>query len=259
MYLAVRGGHLHSLEVLLSHEKVNPNKKFPLMAAVEKGSVELVKMLLLCTRINVNQHRHNSPRTALVAAVVRKDFEIVRLLLKHETDTKVDPNLEQPLVKAVKKESVQIVEMLLACPRINVNQKESPWDDTVLIAAVRRKNLEIVWLLLKHETGLKVDINAVVEWPTVSTALDIAFEENATEIIEVLHGFGAKTWKELQQTGMSHGTVRVDPNELEQDQETQRIAEGPLALHDVFLPSRSVWSEELRNYVDVSDYEDKLQ
>ena len=89
--------------------------------------------------------------TPIVLAVERNNIEIVKILLKIPG---IDVNLadddgETPIMLAIYGCNVEIVKLLLAVPGININWKNKNGDTPIMLAIEQTCNAEIVKLLLQ--------------------------------------------------------------------------------------------------------------
>jgi ankyrin repeat protein len=173
-------------------------KSLPIEVAAATGDLRTLQALLDHPRIETIMEK------TVYKAVRGGHISTLELLLSRST---INPNISEPLLVATQRGSVEMVKMLLDCPRIDVNHKPYSWSETALFAAVRGGNLDIIWLFLKHETQPTVDINATAGGYKNLTVLDIAAEKNATEIVEILRSFGAKTGTEVKQSQESQTTI----------------------------------------------------
>jgi hypothetical protein len=80
--LSMENGHIDVVKILLEHPKVNPNNL--ILTAVEKGSVEMVKLLL--SKENIDPSFNNN---ICLKQAVRYDFVDVLILLLR--DRRIDP------------------------------------------------------------------------------------------------------------------------------------------------------------------------
>lgn len=212
----------------------------PVVVAAATGDSSFLQSILDHPRFNI--YGYGSP---VYEAVRMGQLRTLQVLLSHDI---VDPNKSQPLIEATKRNNPEMVKMLLSCPLTDVNQREDEWSDTALVGAVRRKNLEIIWLLLKHKGHPRVDINAGTHPFNSTTVLDIATLYKATEIVEILRSFGAKTIGELRQTQQSQDTVEVtsmSSNELGHYQGFPDVTEGVLPPYNDLLQSTGPLLEEI--------------
>jgi ankyrin repeat protein len=161
LYISVLNGHQDVLNLLLP--AINLEKNFNirlretvsrcLPLAVAKRNVVIVKTLLPCKEINVNQ-TNSDGYTALHIAILNQHVEIAALILSH---CKVDVNgLRKyrgpewtPLYFAVYRGCTEIVRLLLDHPDIEADQKDYLGRNPLHIAASRGR-IETVELLLNH-------------------------------------------------------------------------------------------------------------
>ncbi len=155
----------------------------PLIAAVDKGQTETVK-LLLENRANVYLVDYYG-WTPLFYAVDRGNLEIVRLLLEKNSDVNTkDQDRTTPLMKAAIKGFTEIAELLVRNkPDLNAKDKDG---ETALIHASAKGHLDIVRLLVENNA----DINA--ENKNHNTALIYANYKKFTEIADYLKSKGSK-------------------------------------------------------------------
>ena len=84
LYLAIEMRHTNSAKLLLDYPMIDVNATFPLGEAVSKENVEVVKLLLARSEIQVACSMTDVNETFLLREAVRKEnVEIVKLLLAH--------------------------------------------------------------------------------------------------------------------------------------------------------------------------------
>ena len=101
---------------------LNQYKCLPLGIAAREGHTHIVKLLLNCNRVDVNQVNSDEKRTALFSAVGNGRAAVVKLLLAQEG---IEVNTAQPatpLSTACNFGHVDIVKLLLGQSRIDVNR-----------------------------------------------------------------------------------------------------------------------------------------
>lgn len=162
--LACSNGHSEVVKLLLEHDGIDVNKSLaatgatPLFYACKKGFVEIVELLLRHSTINVNQPKHGGI-TPLHTACSRSHAEVVKLLLGR-ADLKVDKartdNFVTPLYTACSKEKglVEIVRLLLADGRANVNKPGTRSGSSPLHGAVMSKSIAVAQVLVVHGASL---------------------------------------------------------------------------------------------------------
>ena len=112
-------------------------------------------------------------KSPLLMAIKKRNIDIVKLLIKHEEldinfinktynfrDNKVMWDKTTALNLAVDMENAEIVKVLLECEKIDVNYKninEQNQIRTALHTAVKKENLDIIQLLLNHK-NIDVDV-----------------------------------------------------------------------------------------------------
>jgi ankyrin repeat protein len=148
-----------------------------LIAAVEKGCLEIVK-LLLQHNVNVDLQGDNM-NTALIAAVEKECLEIVKLLLQHNVNVDLQgDNMNTALITAVNNYNLEIVKLLLQS-NANVDLQNSQGNSALMLAA-EYGSMEIVKLLLQKGA----DLNSRDEFG--NSTLIAALADNHFEIIKIL-------------------------------------------------------------------------
>ena len=127
-----------------------------LILACENGHIEIVRMLLTRSDIDVNK-TDGSRFTALMYAITEGNIEIVQILL---TRSDIDVNMENrwgctALVYAILNGHIEIVKMLLTRSDIDVNRKYSLGRTALMIASWKGRT-EIVQMLLDRSD---IDVN----------------------------------------------------------------------------------------------------
>lgn len=121
-----------------------------LMLAAKAGHEEVVRVLLEEMKAEVNV-RDNRDRNALIYAFLHpndtKVENITRLLLLHGADVRVrDEKGKTPLILAVEKQHLGLVQMLLEQEHIEINETDRDLNTALLLAVQHRLN-DIVKLL----------------------------------------------------------------------------------------------------------------
>ncbi|MFT5388116.1 MAG: ankyrin repeat protein, partial [Candidatus Omnitrophota bacterium] len=157
----------------------------PLMIAAREGNLEIVT-LLLDDWGDVHESIRSSWTNALIEAINQEHKDIVELLLKEGANVNplTTPSEGTPLMKAIIKGNVNIVRMLLE-NGADVSGRDSDYT-TPLIIAAREGNLEIVTLLLDNKADANTSNSSSVN------ALNRAVHEEHKDIIELLLKNGAK-------------------------------------------------------------------
>lgn len=157
------------VKLLLNHPNIDVNKSFEpntsrttyrtaLHIAIETGYTEVVKLLLEKPDIDVNS----------IANFDEESFNF-----EYWRKGKQFDSYYTPLQEAVELEDIEVIKLLLAHPRIDVNKygifdtyegkykyKFNRVKQTVLCRAIQMQNFEIVQLLLQHQ-GIDVNRKAV--------------------------------------------------------------------------------------------------
>ncbi|KAM4860497.1 2-5A-dependent ribonuclease [Thomomys bottae] len=127
-----------------------------LMDAAERGHVEVVRILLEEMGAEVNA-RDNMGRNALIHALLScsdEVEEVTRLLLRHGADVRVRGEKgKTPLILAVEKKSLSLVQMLLEQENLEIDDTDSE-GKTALLIAVQLQMRDIVRCLCDQGAGL---------------------------------------------------------------------------------------------------------
>ncbi|OHS98013.1 hypothetical protein TRFO_35704 [Tritrichomonas foetus] len=156
----------------------------------------LLKSILTVQNIDIN---YGSSKTILQIACSHQDHEFVSFLLLYpRIDVNYDPHSDfknVPLMFAIRKECVKLVELLLKHPFIDVNfcsfkRKGSTPLAKSIIQLTKNKNdehyktnMEITKLLLNHPS---VDVNSCLLDKTRNTLLIFAIQNHAIEVVDIL-------------------------------------------------------------------------
>ncbi len=132
--------------------------KSPIVVAVGNGHSKVVDELIVRKEIDVNETFGNNNITLLHLATILDRDEVVVSLLKH---SKINPNIyagspkKAPLYIAVVTNNIKITKQLIDDSRTDVNVIDAHgWPP--LITAFTQGNIEIMQMLLSHPT---IDIN----------------------------------------------------------------------------------------------------
>uniref|UniRef100_A0A1X7UXE7 Death domain-containing protein n=1 Tax=Amphimedon queenslandica TaxID=400682 RepID=A0A1X7UXE7_AMPQE len=161
-----------------------------LIIAIEKGNIDIVK-LLLEKGADPNVTKDTSGyNPALIVAIKKDNIYIVKLLLEKGADPKVTEYTsgDNPaLIVAIEKDNIDIVKLLLekgADPNVT---KDTSGYNPALIVAIKKDNIYIVKLLLEKGADPKV-----TEYTSgYNPALIVAIEKHDFKIVEVLLEKGA--------------------------------------------------------------------
>ncbi|XP_072504563.1 2-5A-dependent ribonuclease isoform X2 [Notamacropus eugenii] len=171
-------GHVEALEFLYENgaqvnlgrqtseeqKKLRKGGNTALMDAAEQGHVNAVKILLKEMQADVNAC-DNRGRNALVHSLLnpknKKVKQIIHLLLEYRADVNVRGEKgKTPLILAVEKEDVELVQMMLEHDGIDINDTDSD-GNTALLTAVQKDQIDIVQLLCKN--GATVDCEELIK------------------------------------------------------------------------------------------------
>ena len=178
LWIAISNRNGEIVKMLLDGENdidvnaASPPKWPPLVVGAADDFVDMVELLLRRKGTDVNI-TNSEGDCALAQASFRGYAEIVRLLL----DSGADPNLtppdkRPPLHLAATENHVEVVNLLLANERINVDITNG---GTALTQVTEEGNVEVAKLLLA--AGANVNLAADSKWPPLLTAADKLFVE----------------------------------------------------------------------------------
>ena len=203
LHIASNFGYAGVVQLLVGHKDLDLNLQdkqlsTAIFKAVDKGHVEVVKILLSCEGIDINQHyphslhpnlkdvRYASP---LMVAAFFRNFEIVKMLIESNLINDInarDNTGQSALLMAVRGGDSEIVSILLKYEGIDVNAIDKN-GQTALHVASSRKRPEVVKVLLATK---KVNINA--ETHSHSTPIHYAAKIGNIENVSILLEFGKK-------------------------------------------------------------------
>jgi ankyrin repeat protein len=155
--------------------------------ALKEENKEMVEFLLRAgTDANINMHR----RTSLVAAIWYSDLEVTELLLDYGADINAESSGGNALSAAMlEPENFDIVRLLL---KRGADVNAEGGYGSMLQTAIYREQVEMVKTLLSDE---RIDVNA--EAGENGNALDVAYDQENSMIIEILRKHEAKSTKTL--------------------------------------------------------------
>ncbi|KAK0439023.1 uncharacterized protein EV420DRAFT_1486485 [Desarmillaria tabescens] len=152
LQFAAYHGLMHIVETLLI-QGANPQKEPPLMAAVQGRHLEMVKLLLSQTDVDINWADSMMRRTPLMEAASHAHEEVVKVILesKHLNSLNaVDQFGDSALFWAISHSCPGVVRILLATPGINVTLHNNSGHSLLAHAASLGQNV-IVEMLLDQE------------------------------------------------------------------------------------------------------------
>ncbi|KAI9809744.1 MAG: hypothetical protein M1825_000177 [Sarcosagium campestre] len=186
LHWASQAGHSNTVKQLCLDDRVNVNAKnniggTVLHCASEMGFSDVVEQLLRHPKIDVNAQ--NIIGTALHYASRKGFSNVVEQLLRHpEIDVNAQNINGTALHYASEMGFSDVVEQLLHHPEIDVNAQNI--FGTALHYASRKGFSNVVEQLLRHP---KIDVNAKGYFG--ETALDMAFANGHSKVVEQLNGF----------------------------------------------------------------------
>jgi len=151
------------------------------------GKVEEVQKLLQNSQINLNWQNQNKYLTPFYIACEKGHLEIVKLLLNDSRVdiTKADDHDYTPFYIACQEGHTNIVELLLNDKRVDINKVSRESDGlTPFSVACYEGHIEIVKLLLNER---KIDINE--KDIRGFTGLDWAKHKGKTDIVKLIESF----------------------------------------------------------------------
>ena len=153
--MAADDGKLTKVQTLLGCPSMDinylRNDKTPLFVSSQNGHLDVVKEILSHPQTDVNKgqisegttplHAHGA--APLFAASRKGHLEVVKELL---ADARVDPNVQcgrynrTSLMRAIQRSKINVVELLLRCPRVDITLKDNQGDTALEIATDRGKH-----------------------------------------------------------------------------------------------------------------------
>jgi len=176
LYLAAKGGHLHTVELLLSRgalvNQSKDNRSTALSVAAFQGHDSILRLLL--ERDAEVDHVNDEGNTPLMFAVQQGHLHGVKLLYHRGADiSHANSDGATPLHFSAHHGHLGVVEWLLD-QGAEVNQTISSQDSTPLHFAVEQGHLDIVQLLLNHAAPLNIfDLGSVLTFAAQSGHLEI--------------------------------------------------------------------------------------
>ncbi|XP_055275108.1 2-5A-dependent ribonuclease [Moschus berezovskii] len=176
-------------------ERIKKGGATALMDAAEKGHVAVVEILLQEMGADVNAW-DNRGRNALIYALLNSDDEKVKAVTRLLLDCKVDVNVrgegrKTPLILAVEKKNLDLVQMLLEQTAIEINDTDSE-GKTALLLAVEHNLKEIAQLLCHKGASTKCgDLVAIAKRNYDSDLAKFLRQQGAVEDVRP----HAEAWK----------------------------------------------------------------
>lgn len=187
--VAINRGDVEMVRLLLEYEQVNPNKhsplyRTPLIQAVVKGDAEVVQLLLNTGRVDPNCNDHPDGRTALMLAAFYGYTEIMEILLP-ATELNIEAKDKcgmTALACAAEQGRDECIRLLFKTGRVEANTREI-MGRTPLSLAAERGHLSTVRLLLEEGGAdpLLADVHG-------TTPHDYASQKGHMQIAALLSG-----------------------------------------------------------------------
>eukprot|EP00981_Chlorochromonas_danica_P008895 scaffold2338_cov184-Ochromonas_danica.AAC.6 len=180
-------GHVEVVRILLSDSRVDINKAAlelgytPLHYACSNGHVEVVKILMADSRVDVNK-ADNVRKGGVIPLHTACNNDHVELVKVFLFDARTNVNKPSkigwtPLYYACDNGHVQVIVILLLDPWVDVNKANNiGW--TPLHIACCNNDIEVAMVLLRD---LRVDVNKTTEYG--QTALDVAGTEDIKALL----------------------------------------------------------------------------
>ena len=182
---ACQNGHLEIVKLLLETGKIDPSARnnAPIIGASQNGHIEIVKLLLSFDKVNPSDRNHKL--SSLKLACINKHTQVVKLLLE---SGKID-QYHKIISLAISCEygHDEIFELLLTNGNIDLSTQYNMTQTTfgkLIIDAVIYGRVKIFKLLL--EFGIDILPQIMTDLSMIDTIIDIAVENNRTEIINLL-------------------------------------------------------------------------
>ena len=154
--LASREGHTECVRILAQTGRVDWNKgdkygRTPLYWALRWGHSDVVFLLVQQPKIDYNVKTEDGETLAHVA--VRgggvKCVETLAAQEKCECWNVPDSAEDTPFLKALKRNKMDILQILLQCPRVDLNMKDDNGDSLIMVA-LKTDKIDLVMQLLQH-------------------------------------------------------------------------------------------------------------
>jgi ankyrin repeat protein len=160
LHRVIASGSVEVLRNLLLIPGINVNEEIegqtPLMLAVKEKNIQIVLLMMASPQIDLSAE----PLARAVAEGIRvRNLAFLRICLAMEH---IDINCEAavgppPLIAAVCEDAIEAVDILLSCPRVNVNVQDSASKSTALHYAAQRDNVVMVKRLMAV-SGIRPDL-----------------------------------------------------------------------------------------------------
>lgn len=134
----------------LASYKFNISNITPLMLAAQQGPIESIKTLLTNgAKINAQTTGVVAGNSALMIAIQQNKYNIVKLLIDNDADVNnISDTGITPLMIAAKIGNIDIVNLLIATPQINIHTVNKAGQNALIYGYISG-NIEIVQLLTK--------------------------------------------------------------------------------------------------------------
>jgi ankyrin repeat protein len=218
VYMATRRGHHEILEILLtiSNSANHSNKEFmrsvsySLPQAARIGSSDMVKLLIGCKNINVNQGDTLSRRTTLHHAAGNGNVQVTKILLGHKDINVNSMSMynNTPLHEAAMQGHSEVVEVILAHAGVNF-QWENLGIMTPLNLAFSHCRWKVLQIIAQHHgiiLGFNVE-STTEELPTTHVDQFLAMTNDLLD-----RGLLSKVrlkWSSIANMAVVSGTVEI--------------------------------------------------
>ena len=161
-HLVSLDGRTECVRILAETDRVDWNKTdnwgcTPLLWALEKGHSDIVDIIVQQSNIDYNV-KTSSGETLAQKAVIKGNVKSVETLAAQEKCqcwNVPDRDGDTPVFKALKKDKMDIFQLLLKCPRVDLNMKDKKGDSLIMVA-LKTDKIDVVKLMLQHS---RVDLS----------------------------------------------------------------------------------------------------
>ena len=177
----IDNGNIDIMRELLARPDIDVNFHKPLFKAIKKGLPGIVELLLIHPNINLNiRVKPVTPNLFLNCAIQSKAWMIVQQFLAINTiniNYVVEGLDESPLEVMIEHGDIAVVQQLLAREDVDINLNRP------LLKAIKTGSIEMVNLFLEHPS---IDLDIRVELDTPNIFLNRAIQSNKWDIVKIL-------------------------------------------------------------------------